>query len=104
MKLSKAIDAAAAWVAKQTPSIHTSGGQLFLSVVLLGPLTFIPTVWTAWTEPNIEALRTTTWPLMIIVNIAAALSVVHNGDWRMRLVSAVWIVMMIAVFVATVVR
>lgn len=104
MRFAHQIDEAAHWLAEQTPFIKSKGGQMFLSIVLFGPLTFIPTVWTAWMEPNIDALRTPTWPLMIIVNLAATLSVAHRGDWRMRLVSAIWIAMMLAVFIATVVR
>lgn len=79
-------------------------GQLFLALVLVGPLTFIPTVWEAWTADNIDVLRTLTWPTMIIVNISAFLGVVHNGDWRMRLVMFIWVIMMVLIFLATLVR
>ncbi len=72
--------------------------------VLIGPFTFLPTVYQAWTADNIDALRTITWPLMIIINTSALLGVVHNGDWRMRLVMTLWIIMMAAVWLAAVVR
>lgn len=83
--------------------VQTKLGQAFLGAVLLGPLTFIPTVWAAWTEPNINPLRTLTWPLMIVINISGGLNVVHKGDWRMRLVTFIWILMMVAVFIATII-
>jgi len=99
------VDALGERAAKATlPFVTSRFGKVFLSIVLLGPLTFIPTVYQAWFATDISALRTLTWPLMILVNTSAFLSVIHNGDWRMRLVSFVWILMMAAVFLATLVR
>ena len=105
VQLPKMIDAISASVARITkPFVETRIGKIFLSVILLGPLTFLPTIYEAWTAPNIDALRTFTWPFMIVVNVAVLLSVVHNGDWRMRLVMFVWVLTMAAVWVATLVR
>ncbi len=84
--------------------IQTKFGKIFLSLVLVGPLTFLPTVYTAWTAANIDSLRTPTWPLMIIVNTSALIGVAHNGDWRMRMVMIFWVVIMVALFLATIVR
>jgi hypothetical protein len=86
------------------PFVQTKIGKVFLSFVLVGPLTFIPTLHMAWTAENIDSLRTLTWPLMILVNMSASLAVVHNGDWRMRIIMVVWVLMMTAVFAATIVR
>jgi hypothetical protein len=99
------IDGVSAVVAKKTrPFVETGPGKLFLSLVLLGPLTFIPTIHQAWTAENIDALRTWTWPLMVFINLSALLGLVHNGDWRMRFVMVVWVVTMAAVWLATLVR
>lgn len=99
------VDAINAKVAKATlPFVQTKIGKLFLSFLLAGPATFIPTLYMAWTAENIDPLRTLTWPLMIVVNMSATLAVVHNGDWRMRLVMVVWVLMMTAVFAATIFR
>ena len=84
--------------------VETKLGKLFLMGVLLGPFTFIPTVYVVWTAPNIDSFRTATWPLMIIVNISGLLGVIHDGNWQMRIVLVLWIVMMLAVYVAILVR
>jgi len=105
MSIQSLVDSISNRVAKMTFTfVQTRVGKVFLAIVLIGPLTFLPTVYAAWTAPNIDSLRTLTWPLMIVVNISATLGVVHNGDWRMRLVMAIWVVMMVAVYVATIVR
>ncbi len=105
MFIAKIVDTVCAKVARKTSCfVQTKVGKLFLSIVLVGPLTFIPTVYEAWTAPNIDAFRTLTWPLMILVNSAGWLAVIHNGDWRMRLAMFFWIVSMVAVWLATIVR
>lgn len=86
------------------PFVETILGKFFLSLVLLGPLTFIPTIHQAWTAENIDALRTWTWPLMTFINLSALLGLVHNGDWRMRFVMVMWVIVMAAVWLATLVR
>jgi hypothetical protein len=99
------IDSLSSSIAKKTrPFVETLPGKIFLSFVLLGPLTFIPTIHQAWTAENIDALRTWTWPLMILINLSALLGLIHNGDWRMRFVMVIWIVTMAAVWLATLVR
>lgn len=105
MSIPKKIDAISVVAAKKTKYfVKTKFGKLFLATVLLGPLTFLPTIYAAWTEPNIDSLRTLTWPLMIIINVSATLALVHRGDWRMRLVMFVWVLAMTAVWIATLVR
>lgn len=86
------------------PFVKTRGGKVFLSLVLIGPITFLPTVYMAWTAPNIDSLRTLTWPMLAIVNLSGGLSVVHNGDWRMQVISVIWFFLMGAVYLATIVR
>mgnify|MGYP001569517682 CR=1 FL=1 len=99
------IDTTSAVIAKKTkPFVQSWLGKMFLSVVIVGPLTFLPTIYAAWTEPNIDSLRTITWPLMIVVNMSAMLGVIHNGDWRMRLAMFVWILAIATVYIATLVR
>lgn len=99
------INSVCAVVATRTkPFVETNFGKLFLSLVLLGPFTFLPTIYQAWTAENIDALRTWTWPLMTFINLSALLGLVHNGDWRMRFVMVVWVVTMAAVWLATLVR
>lgn len=101
----RAVDAVSAVVARKTEHfVQTKLGKLFLMIVLFGPVTFLPTIWEAWTAPNIDSLRTITWPLMIVVNISATLGLTHSGDWRMRLVMFVWVLAMAAVWLATLVR
>ncbi len=99
------VDVLSEWVAQATTSfVKTWLGKIFLAVVLVGPLTFIPTMYSAWTAPDIDALRTSTWPLMILVNISAYLGVAHRGDWRLRLTMIIWIIVMIVVWSATLIR
>lgn len=99
------IDEVSMKVAQKTkPFMDSKFGRCFQLIVLLGPLTFIPTMIKAWTADNIDPLRTATWPLMIIVNISALLLVIREGDWKMRLVSVIWILVMMVVFIATIVR
>lgn len=99
------VDRASNKVAKATtPFIQTGLGKVFLSLVLFGPLTFLPTIYCAWTAPNIDSFRTLTWPLMIVVNTSATLGVIHNGNWQMRVAMILWTLVMAAIFLATIVR
>lgn len=105
MSIPSIIDSISERVAKKTfRFVQTRFGKLFLGLALIGPLTFIPTVYMAWTAPNIDSLRTLTWPLMTVVNISVLLGAMHNGDWRIRLVFFIWVLAMVAVYVATLVR
>lgn len=105
MVIQKFIDSVAERIARSTAGfVNTKAGRMFLGLLLVGPLTFIPTVWEAWTADNIDAFRTLTWPLMTMVNISFFISVCHNGDWRLRVVSVIWIFMMFSVWLATFVR
>ena len=105
MSIPNAVDTVSVFIAKKTEYfVETRLGKIFLSVVLDGPFTFLPTIYAAWTEPNIDSLRTLTWPLMIIVNMSATLSVAHKGNWQIRLVMVLWILAVTLVYVATLVR
>lgn len=105
MSVPSAVDLVSENIRKKTDSfVNTKLGKIFLSAVLIGPLTFLPTVYAAWTSPNIDILRTLTWPLLTIINISALLGVIHNGDWRMRFVMFIWTLMMATIFIATIVR
>ena len=105
MSLPSFIDAVSANIAKKTALfVQDKLGKSFLSIALIGPLTFLPIVYQVWTAENIDSFRTITWPLMVLVNCSATLAVIHHGDWRMRLVMAVWIVVMFLVWLATLVR
>ena len=84
--------------------IKTLVGKVFLGLALVGPLTFIPTVWIAFTAENIDALRTLTWPMMVVVNFAVLAGLCHNGDWRTRLSLVMWIVLTFLVWLATIIR
>ncbi len=100
-----AVDVFSEWTAKVTTQfIKTYIGKIFLAIVLVGPITFLPTIYQAWTAPDIDALRTSTWPLMILVNISAFVGVAHQGDWRLRLTMIIWTVVMIIIWLATLIR
>ncbi len=99
------VDAICAAVARRTkPFIETTGGKIFLSLMFLWPLTFLPMIYLAWTANDIEALRSPTWPLMIIINTSSLLGVIHHGDWRTRLVMILWVLAMVAISAAIIVR
>jgi hypothetical protein len=101
----RTINAIAENVAKTTrPLTEHVLGKLFLLTVLVGPATFIPTLWEAMTAPNIDVLRTSTWPMMTMINIAGFISVCHRGDWRMRLVTFLWVLMTATLTIVTIVR
>lgn len=84
--------------------VETRLGKMFLSVTLLGPLMFFPTVWEAWTAPNIDVLRTPTWPMLTLVNTAALILLSHKGDWIMRLVTMAFVCLMGAMTLAIILR
>ena len=100
-----AVDVFSEWTAKVTTQfIKTYIGKIFLAIVLVGPITFLATMYQAWTAPDIDALRTSTWPLMILVNISAFVGVAHQGDWRLRLTMIIWTVVMIIIWLSTLIR
>ncbi len=84
--------------------VKTHSGKLFLSIVLLGPLTFLPTLWVVWTAKNIEAFRTPTWPLMFLVNSSGWLGAMHNGDWRIKIVMTLWTIIILGMNFAIIIR
>ena len=84
--------------------IHTRRGKAFLWLALVGPLTFIPTVWQAWTAENIDALRTFTWPMLAVVNCSVLVGLCYNGDWRLRFSLVAWIILTLLVWLAAIIR
>jgi hypothetical protein len=101
----KLVDAVSERIAYATAGfVQTRAGKIFLVLVLVGPLTFLPTLWEAWTAENIDVFRTYTWPALVVINISATLGAIHNGDWRLRLVMIMWSLVFILMFIATLVR
>lgn len=84
--------------------VKSRAGKIFLNLMLIGPFTFLPTVWQAWTASDIEVLRTPTWPMMIVINMSTYVALSHNGDWRTRTVMILWIIVLSLVWIATIVR
>lgn len=105
MNIQKYDSAVCDWVVQVTTHfVGTKWGKLFLGLSLVGPFTFLPTVWQAWTAENIDALRTMTWPLMTAINLSVFVAVCHNGDWRLRLCMVMWVILMALTWLATIVR
>ncbi len=99
------VDAICARIALFTEGfVNSTIGNLLLAIVLFGPVAFLPQVWRAWTAPDIDALRTPTWSLLLFVNVASFLCVVHNGDWRTRLAGFLWVIETFAICLAIHVR
>ena len=87
------------------PIINSKVGQTLLTLLIfIGPLTFLPTLWQAWTNPNIDVFRTLTWPAMAAIDLAMFVSLCHKGENNMRVVMLVWTLMMAGVWLATLVR
>lgn len=102
----KKMEQLANWVrVVTTPLVETKIGKWILSaIIFVGPLSFLPTVMEAWTNPDIDAFRTLTWPTMVVVNLAFFVSLCHQGDNKTRSVMIIWVVLMASVWVATLVR
>jgi hypothetical protein len=101
----KWVDTLSEWVAAKTAAFtKTKVGNVFLAMMVLGPLTLIPTVWEAWTAENIEALRTATWPAMAVIDFSFYLNVCHAGDRMVRATVLLYLIMAILIYVATLVR
>jgi len=101
----KRINNFAAWTVKRTETfIQTRVGKVFMWLMVIGPFSLLPTVWEAWTAENIDALRTSTWPLMMLVDTSFFLHVARTGEWKIRLTVLLWIVMATLIFLATLVR
>jgi hypothetical protein len=100
------MDQFAKFVARLTePLTQSRVGQLLISLIIfIGPISFLPTVWEAWTNPNISGFRTLTWPVMVIVNVVVFISLCHNGENKLRWNMVVWVALMGAVWLATLVR
>ncbi|MBY0473396.1 hypothetical protein K2Q00_03940 [Patescibacteria group bacterium] len=105
-KVSAAFDSFHEWVARKTGSyLETKTGKLILSsLIFLGPIMFLPTIYLAWTAENIEVLRTPTWLTNTVVNFAFWLSLARKGDWQTRLSMIIWVILMAAITLATWIR
>lgn len=105
MSIARVVNSASERLAEITlPFTKTKSGKLFLSLVLVGPITFLPTVYNVWTMENIDAFRSPTWPLMVIINASATIGLAHKGDWQMRLAMIFWTAVMLSICIATIVR
>lgn len=103
--LQKTLDGLAEVLNRHTAGfMNTKAGKVFGWLMVIGPATLLPTVWEAWSADNIDALRTLTWPLMIIVDLSFFLNVCKNGDWKIRLTVLLWIMMAAVIWLATLVR
>lgn len=93
------------FIARKTERfIKTPFGKAFVSLMILGPVAFLPTVWNIWTASNIDNYRNPTWPLMFFVNLATVISVAHKGDWIIRLVMFLWQIIWLVINIALIIR
>jgi hypothetical protein len=105
MWLERKVNAFCETLTRETEWIRNSIlGKILNWSILLGPFTFLPTLVSALILPNIEALQTSTWGLMTVVNIGGALSLAKNGEWIMRLVGLMWVVQMAIITLVVFVR
>ena len=93
-------------VTKKTSWLKEGKGLYILRLIMsAGPFFFLPTVYEAWNADDIEAFRTSTWPLMLIVHFAAFLLFCHRGsDWCAVLCTIMWFIMTSAIVLATIFR
>ncbi len=86
--------------------VSTNSGKYCLRIIVLfGPIFFLPTLWIAWTAENIDLLRTSTWPLLLLVHIASfILLACHESDWCVRLCTIVWFLITLMIVIAIIVR
>lgn len=105
-KVSEGFNAFHEWVARKTGSyLETKIGGLLLSIVIFaGPIVFLPTLYNAWTAPNIDAFRTATWPVTTLVNFVFWISLAREGRWQPRLAMILWVILLAATTIATWVR
>ena len=87
-----------------SPFAQTRIGKIFLNLVLLGPVSFLPTLWEAWTAPNIDVLRTLTWPFLFVINLSALYGLLLQGTWQNRLMLGIWTGIMFVMTLAILVR
>lgn len=73
-------------------------------LIFLSPAMFIPTIWEAYFAPDIAALKTVTWPAAVVTNVFAFISLAHKGSNVLRWQMLVWILEMLAMCVAIVIR
>ena len=53
-------------VARTSVFVSKKRGLVILrSLILLGPIFYLPTLWEVWTATNIDAFRTVTWPFLL---------------------------------------
>jgi len=103
------IASAEGWVAntvafKTKDFVKTLPGRILLSLMFLGPIAFLPTIWQAWTAADIDSLRTMTWPIMITLNMITYIALSPNSDPRPRLVLLLWALSGLLIWIATLVR
>lgn len=95
-----------AFVVEKTSWLKEGKGLYILRIIMsAGPFFFLPTVYEAWFAVDIEAFRTFTWPLMLVVHSAAFFLFCHRGsDWCAVLCTILWFLMTSAIVLAIIVR
>ncbi len=102
-----AVNSLSDFVATKTKCLVSTNSGIYClrSIVLLGPIFFLPTLWMAWTADNIDLLRTPTWPLMLFVHIAFFILLsCYVSDWCARLCTIMWFLITLMIVIATIVR
>ena len=105
MLIQRAVDSVFDKVGHSTKSFMSgTGGKIVNIIIILSPLTFLPTLYAAFTADNIDAMRNLTWPLFILTNLCACMSLAQQGNWVMRLVQSSWVLIFIIMTAVIVVR
>lgn len=93
-------------LAHVTQFLHENKYTRFVTatMVLFAPFTLAPTVHEAWTADNIDALRTLTWPLLTIVQVATLIPVCHKGTWDIQLSTFIGVLLLAAIWLAVLIR
>jgi len=96
----------AGWVRRVTSGMiaHPFYQKIEYLLIFLAPAMFLPTIWEAYSAPNIEALKTVTWPAAVITNVFAFISLSHKGSNVLRWQMLAWILEMAAMCIAIVIR
>lgn len=90
-------------VARTSVFVSKKRGLVILrSLILLGPIFYLPTLWEVWTATNIDAFRTVTWPFLLSGQVSSFVLLSHEpeSDWGVKLCILAWIIMTILVMMA----
>ncbi len=105
-KMESTMNSIAEYVAQATTKMvhHRFYAKIEYFIIFLSPAMFLPTIWEAYTAPNIDALKTVTWPAAVTTNLFAFIALAHKGSNVLRWQMLVWIVEMVAMCIAIVIR